>query len=265
MAKSSRLSKEQSNALALNRAIEFSEYNKIFAKYKNRKKLKSWEKAQITRKTNQLFKIAEDAGGLGYLTVIPEKTLKKIRKNGFENQLIGDFNIVKLNKYNDGKTLDINDFGDLVEKRKYEKAGRDDLSKGRNFTFVRVNCNFAFGTGRYDDSIESGEIYDRVKELILRRYWQTYNSRKNKMPKKCEFYLWGSQGVMYKRASSSFALLMRFLDEWVDLYLDRIIDARGALSDELQGWCYHANIQLKPKAKKVRGKNGKTKNSRSRR
>ena len=86
------------------------------------------------------------------------------------------------------------------------------------------------------------------------------------MPKECEFYLWGSQGVMYKRAASTFELLMNFLEQWIEMYLDRIIEAEGALSEEVFGWCYHSNVRIhKPAKKTVGGKHGKKKSGSRRR
>ena len=253
--------RELSNQIALNRASEFSEYHDIFSKYKNRKKLKPWEKGLITKKYKKLAAIGNEYGGLNFLMPAPKKITNKLKKENKTDLLVGGFNLIRLNNYNDGKTLDINEFGDLVQKRKYSKAGRDDLDKGRNFTFVFVDCNFDFSNEEYNWLIESGDIYDEVKEVVLKRYWDSYNVRKKKMPKQAEFYLWGKQGVLYKRAASTFELLMRWLDDWIELYLDRVIDAGGALSDELQGWCYHSNIRIKAKG----GDNAKKKNSSSRR
>lgn len=250
--------KAQSNTIALNRASEFAEYHPLFNKYKNRKQLKPYEKGQITRLTKKLWGVAQDNGGFGFLTPAPKEIVQKLRRENKDDLLIGGFNILRLNNYNDGKTLKLNRFGDLQQIRKYEKAGRYDLEKGRNFTFVFVDCNFDFSTGKYNRAIKSGAIYDRVKDLIIKRYWDSYNKRKKSMPKTCEFYLWGKQGVMYKRAASSFALLMRWLEEWVELYLDRVIDANGTLSDELNGWAWHSNVAIK-KPGRVK-KNGKKKN-----
>lgn len=256
--------KAQSNLTALVRAREFSEYHSIFAKFENRKILKPHEKAQITRKWKQLHNIAGEHGGFGYLTPAPKKIVEKLKREKKADLLISGFNLIRLNQYNEGKTLDLNKFGDLTQKRKYEKAGRDDLTNGRTFTFVFVDCNFDFSTGKYDDAIDTGEIYDKVTDLILRRYWKSYKEREKSLPKDCEFYLWGKQGVMYKRAASSFRLLMEYLKTWVEMYLDRVIDAQGTLSDELQGWCWHANVRIKKKGKQVR-KNAKKKNSSRRR
>lgn len=264
-ASKNRLRKRQSNQTALVRASEFSEYHPIFKKFESRKILTPSEKGQITRKWKQLLNIAGDNGGFGFISVAPPKIINKLKRENKENLLLHGFNILRLNQYNEGKTLDLNKNGDLIQKRKYPKAGRDDLTKGRFFTFVFVDCNFDFSTSRYDELIDDGEIYDKVKSVILKRYWASYHKRKKNLPKIAEYYLWGKQGVLYKRAASSFELLMRWLEEWIEIYLDRIIEAQGTLSDELQGWCYHANIRIKQTAKKKVRSNGKKKNSSSRR
>jgi len=249
--------------MALQRAREFSEYHPTFAKYENRKKLTPQQKAQITRKWKELTQIAGEAGGLGYLSVVNEKAKRKLQRDGNGELLLGGFNILKLNRYDENATIEVSDQGDLVQRRKYDKSRREDLKKGRQFTFVAVDCNFSFWTRRYDALADDGEIYDVVKEKIIARYRATYEARKKKLPKSCEFYLWGKQGVMYKRAASSFELLMVYLGEWVDLYLDRVIEADESLKNELLGWCWHGNVQLrkKPAKKPTKGmKRGKNRN-----
>lgn len=251
--------KINSNLISLQRASEFSQFHEVFEKYSKRKKLKPQEKGAITRKYNKLLNVAYEAGGINYLTPVTKKVAKKLENQKRKDVLLGGFNVVKLNKYNNGTELELNDDGDFIEKRKVEKADRFDLQQGRLITFVSVDCNFDFSTGKYE-KYDDDEIQDKVKTLVIKRFISSYNKRKKKLPKTCEFYLWGNQGIMYKNAASDFPALIIWLENWIELYLDRVIEYNGALSDELLGWCWHTNVRIKRKQKAKGVNNGKKTN-----
>ncbi len=169
---------------------------------------------------------------------------------------------MRLNRYEDDSEIEVTPEGNLRQKRKYKQSDRHDLQQGRTFTFIPVYTNYFFNTGAYDDLVESGEIYDDAKAWLTREFIKSYKRNKKIAKTPCEFYLWGKQGVMYKYvATDDFSLLVEALKTWIDLYLDKVIEANGALSNEIYGWCFHRNVQIrKPQKRKPKPRGKKNRN-----